>query len=259
MDIKTSLEQIGLNKKQVEIYITLLQMGEGQVQEISNKTKIKRTTVYSVLDNLVKKNLVVFVDKGWHRIYYAENPRKVLLAFKEEQHDIQQKEKKYREVLPELASIYNIKAEKPKIRFYEGVEGIKQIYEETLLLAKGAEMLAYGSAVMIDKYFGKEWLNDYWKRRIKRKISVRAILEDSEVGKEYLRTDKENLRQTRLVSKDKFPFTNLINVFGNKVYIISFKNMMGVIIESADVAGTQRAIFELAWLGAEKITQKYSH
>lgn len=48
-----------------------------------------------------------------------------------------------------------------------------------------------------------------------------------------------------------------INIFANKLAIISFKEQMGVIIESADVAKTQRAIFELAWLGAKNIKKWY--
>ena len=34
--------------------------------------------------------------------------------------------------------------------------------------------------------------------------------------------------------------------------IASYRDQMGVIIESKEIADTQRAIFELAWLGAEK-------
>ena len=81
MDIKTSLEQLGLKDRQIEIYLALLQMGEATIQEIAAKTKIKRTTVYSVLDNLVSKGLVTFIDKDWHRAYFAENPKKVLVYF----------------------------------------------------------------------------------------------------------------------------------------------------------------------------------
>lgn len=75
-------------------------------------------------------------------------------------------------------------------------------------------------------------------------------------GREHQKNDRKENRVTRLVPKDKFPFSNEINIFGNKVMIASFKDQIGVIIESADVARTQRAIFELAWLGTEKYNKK---
>jgi len=249
MDIKSSLEQIGLRRRQIDLYLTLLQMGEATVQEIARKTKIKRTTVYSILDGLIAKGLAVFIDKGQHRFYYAENPKKVLIYFKDQKQNLENSEKKFTEILPELASLYNISATKPKIRFYEGVEGLKQVFEETLLLKSGEEILAIATAALIHEVLGDEWVKNYLARRVAGKIHQRAIVEDSPWGREHQKNDRKENRLTRLVPKEKFPFSNEINIFGNKVMIASFKDQIGVIIESADVARTQRAIFELAWLG----------
>lgn len=252
MDIKTSLEQIGLRKRQINIYLALLQMGEATVKEIANKTKIKRTTVYSILDGLIAKGLAIFIDKGQHRFYYAENPKKVLIYFKDQKQNLENSEKKFSEILPELASLYNIKGTKPKIRFYEGVEGLKQVFEETLMLKSDEEILAIATATLIHEALGDEWVKYYLSERTGKKIHQRAIVEDSAWGREHQKNDRKENRITRLVPKEKFPFANEINIFGNKVMIASFKDQIGVIIESADVARTQRAIFELAWLGAKK-------
>lgn len=255
MDLKDALVQLGLKDRQIEIYLALLQMGEGSIQEIAAKTKIKRTTVYSVLDTLVQKGLVTFLDKGWHRAYFAENPKKVLVYFKDQKQNIENQEKKFSEVLPELSGLYNVSATKPKIRYYEGVEGLKLIYEETLLLKPKEEMLAYGQAELIYKILGDEWVESYLARRRKAKIFQRAIVEDSPLAQAHKKNDSEENRETILIPQDKFPFVNEINIFGNKLSIVSFKEQMGVIIESADVAKTQRAIFELAWLGAKSLNK----
>ncbi len=252
MDIKSSLEQIGLKKSQIDSYLALLQMGEATIQEIANKTKIKRTTVYSILDGLIAKGLAIFIDKGQHRYYYAENPKKVLIYFKDQKQNLEHREKKFSEVLPELASLYNISGTKPKIRFYEGVEGLKQVFEETLILKPNEEILAIATAATIHEVLGDEWVDNYLSFRVKGKIKQKAIVEDSPLGRKHQKNDKKENRITRLVPKEKFPFANEINIFGNKVMIASFKDQIGVIIESADVARTWKAIFELAWLGAGK-------
>ena len=79
---------------------------------------------------------------------------------------------------------------------------------------------------------------------------MRAIVEDSELGRKHKEQDKEELRKTRLVPKEKFPFKNEINIYGDKVMIASYADLMAVVLESKDVAQTQRAFFELAWEGA---------
>ncbi len=255
MDIKSSLEQIGLRKRQIDIYLALLQMGEATVQEIANKTKVKRTTVYSILDVLIANGLATFIEKEGHRTYFAENPKKVILYFKNQEQELKTKLNKFSEIIPELSSIYNIQATKPKIRFYEGVEGLKQVFEETLTIKPHEEILAIATAALIHEVLGDEWVNNYLTRRVGGKIKQRAIVEDSAWGREHQKNDKKENRVTRLVPKEKFPFSNEVNIFGNKVMIASFKDQIGVIIESADVARTQRAIFELAWLGADKYSK----
>jgi len=255
MDIKQSLEQIGLKQKQIEIYLLLLQMGEAMVQDLSTKTKIKRTTVYSTLDSLVSLGLVIFVDKSFHRYYYAENPKKIAIYFKDKKQDIENQEKRFSEVLPELSGLYNLKATKPKIRYYEGSEGIKQIYKETLLLKPGSELLGYTTADILHDFLGDDFVKFYLDGRVKAKISAKVIAPKTEMAQIHVQNDRAEMRETILIDAEKFPFTNEINIFGSKVSIISFKDLMGVVIESADVASTQKAIFELAWLGAKTMEE----
>jgi hypothetical protein len=58
------------------------------------------------------------------------------------------------------------------------------------------------------------------------------------------------------VPAGQFPFTNEIDIYGNKVAILSYTGeLLAVIIESESVARTQRMIFELAWLGAGKFNK----
>lgn len=252
MELENQLESFGLLPKEIAIYLNLLQLGSSSIKEISAKSGIKRTTVYSILDSLIQKGLVIFSKKNNHREYFAENPSKIPHILEEKIRQIELKQKNILDALPELASIYNVKTTKPKIRYYEGIEGIKQLFEETLELNSGEETLAYSSAESIHKYL-KEYVLDYLKRRIAKGITQRAIAEDSPEAREHQKNDQKELRQTILVSQKNFPFSNEINIFRNKVSIASYRDLLGVIIESAEIAKTQRAIFELAWIGAQQV------
>lgn len=253
MELDTLLQNFGLNEKQIVIYTTLLQLGNANIQEIARKSKIKRTTAYSVLDTLIQRGLINFSQKGAHREYFAEDPKKLPSILEEENRKLEFKQKSLLSALPELSSIYNSKASKPKIRFYEGVEGLKQIYEETLLLKPDEEMFAFGQATLIHQFLGDQWVESYLSRRRDKKIFQRSLVEDSPAGIEHQKNDKNENRQTILIPQDKYPFISEINIFGNKISIVSFKELMGVVIESPDVAKTQKSIFELAWLGAKGI------
>jgi len=256
MGIHKIIEKLDLNQKQANIYFALLQMGTGRIQEIAKNTSLKRTTTYSILDGLVQRGFVSVLKKGGHREYFAEDPKKLPQLFEREIQEIKRKQTNITEALPELASIYNAHATKPKISFYEGIEGIKRVFNETLELKKGEEILAYASAHDIHSFLGSDYVRNYLEQRVKKGIVQRAIAESSPEAIEHQKNDRQELRKTRLVDKNKFPFSNEINIFRNKMIILSYKDLLGVIIESAEIAKTQRAIFELAWLGAKEIEKK---
>lgn len=78
--IQASLEQFGLHKNQVQVYLSLLHLGSATIQDLTTNSKVKRTSVYKALDNLVLRGLVTFEAQEGHRIYFAENPNKALMA-----------------------------------------------------------------------------------------------------------------------------------------------------------------------------------
>ena len=58
MDIEKVLQEIGLNKKEVKVYVTLLQLGQDTAFRIASKSGIKRSTVYTILERLKSIGLV---------------------------------------------------------------------------------------------------------------------------------------------------------------------------------------------------------
>ncbi len=74
-------------------------------------------------------------------------------------------------------------------------------------------------------------------------------------GRRYLiENDKKDLRETKLLDRDKFPFSvDQINIFANKMFIVSYKDLLVVMIESFAISKTMKSIFELAWLGAKQV------
>jgi len=251
-NLENSLQQFGLHKNQVQVYVSLLHLGSATIQKITLNSKVKRTSVYKALDNLVLRGLVTFEMRDGHRTYFAENPNKALMAVREEQQEIIRKEKQLLALLPELSSFYNSIPSKPKIRFFEGIDGLKQVYEETLLQKTGGEILTITPAGLLYKNFDSQWVTNYLARRIEKKIRARTIADDSIMARKHHLNDKKELRVSRLVPEKIFCFKNEINIFENKVAIISLREQIGIVIDSVDVAQTQRAIFELAWLGAGK-------
>ena len=73
-------------------------------------------------------------------------------------------------------------------------------------------------------------------------------LQFDEKGKIVHLQDQQYYRKMRLIPEDQFNFTNEINIYDDKVSIISFKDeLIGMIIESNEISSSQRAIFDMCW------------
>jgi HTH-type transcriptional regulator, sugar sensing transcriptional regulator len=230
---------LGLDGRKADVYLAVLELGSGTVIEIAKKAKIKRTTCYDILLNLVDMGYVSGTVKGKKRLFIGEDPEKI-------KKDLKRKEGLISEILPMLKSIHNIKGVKPKIRYYEGIEGLKEAYDDTLKYS--GEILAFGSEDIYN-VLGRSFVEDYIKRRVRKNISVRAILPSTEyLEKEIFVRDIVQLRACKPIAKGKYPFSIEIDIYGKqKVALISNKEQLAVIIESTEIFNTLKFIFNLCW------------
>ena len=233
------MEQLGLEGKKADVYLACLELGGSSVIDIAKKANIKRTTAYDILVDLQKSGLVSQTIQGKKRLFIGEDPEKI-------KRDLERKEAAFSEILPMIKSLYNVKGTKPKIRFYEGVDGLKECYLDTLKYS--GEILALGSEHAA-RVLSTNWLLSYVKDRVKKKIYLKAIVADSQlVRKEFLSKDREQMRISKTIDSGKYPFSIEINIYGHqKVFLMSPNEQIGLIIEGLEIHKTLKSMFELIW------------
>jgi sugar-specific transcriptional regulator TrmB len=252
LDLKKSLEYIGFSQKEILVYLALLELGKGTVTEISRKAGINRPTGYHVLSSLATKELVKVSGKEPKQEYVAESPDQIekllLKKIEEDQKFIDEA----RKIIPELKSIHNV-SDRPKVLFYEGKEGLEKVYEDTL--TSQGEILAYASVEDIQPTL-PHYFPEYYKRRAKKGIKIRAIFPESSDARERANLDKEEIRESLIIPSEKFGFHPEINIYDNKVMIASWREKLGIIIESTEIADAMKKIYELSWAEAKRLDKE---
>ena len=160
--------------------------------------------------------------------------------------------KEIKNILPELKSLHNV-AGRPKVRFYEGKQGLIEVYEDTL--TSHETILAYATVDDMHRAL-PNYFPEYYKRRAEKGVAIRAIIPATEIGKERASKDKEEMRETALIPPDKYYFSPEINIYDDKVMIASWREKLGIIIESAEIADAMKKIHELAWAEAKRLDKK---
>jgi HTH-type transcriptional regulator, sugar sensing transcriptional regulator len=248
-NLNINLTSVGFSANESQIYLALLELGKGTVSQITRNAGINRTTGYEVLNNLVAKGLVTISGKKPRQEYAAESPDKLQRYFDEQMQRNQQYSITVANLVPQLKSLHNV-ADRPQVRFYEGKEGLVQVYEDTL--TSHEPIRAYAS-VEDTQHTLPDYFPKYYKRRAAKGIKIRAIFPKTPEAQELVKHDGEEMRETALVPSKEYSFTPEVNIYDNKVMIASWKEKLGIVIESGEIADMMKKIFELAWAEAKRL------
>ncbi len=245
MDLTQILQNTGLSEKEAKIYLSLLELQEALPSTIARKANVKRPTTYVILEQLQSKGLVGHIKKGKFLYFRAQNPHSLI----EDQYD---KCKMIEKALPDLLQLHEKYTATPQMSVYEGKEGLIKIMEDTLTTK--TELLCWAD-VTIAVTSLKDYYPTYIAKKVKRKIYLRGIFCYDKLALRFKEHSKDELREVHLIPQKKFPFKNEINIYDDKVAIISHEDKIGVIIQNKNIADTQRSIFELGFEYA-KILEK---
>lgn len=243
-DLQRILESIGLPEEHAQLYIAGLQRGSAPASEYAKATGLNRITAYNMLEQMVHNGHFTMVKNRRAKWYAPVAPEYLSIEARKSADALHR-------ALPELRSLQGSKYRKPHVRFFEGWEGVRTVYDDTLT-AK-SELLNFANSAVV-RQFWPSYDDEYVAERVKRGIHLRGIAPDDDAGRRVHGEDRKKLREIRLVPAKDFDFTNEINIYDSKVAICSFPPasmgeaaMFGVIIESKEVAETQKQIFEMAW------------
>lgn len=138
--IEKILKESGFSEKEVSVYLALFALGSAVVSGIAKRAAINRSTAYVILDLLAKRGLVSFAERRGVRLYNAASPEHLVQY-------LEKSAKKYanlagvvKKAMPELKSLQKAGQaiqSRPKVQLFEGQEGIKTVYEETLASLEG--------------------------------------------------------------------------------------------------------------------------
>jgi len=246
-DLLHIVESIGLPPEESALYLAGLSLGSSPASAFAKRAGMNRITAYNHLESLAKRGLLTVVQAKSGKKYAPVSPEEFALEARKNVDALHR-------VLPELRALQGASFRSPQVKFFQGWEGVKRVYEDTLT-AEG-ELLNFANSALVRAHW-EHYDEEYVAERVRRKLHLRGIAPDDEAGKHVHGLDHKALREIRLVPAKDFNFNNEINIYDQKVAIVSFGEgegeLFGIIIESADVADTQRQIFEMAWRYAKVV------
>lgn len=235
MNEKQILQEFGLNNRETEIYLNLLNEKICNASKLAKLCNINRTTTYLELERLIRKGLVNYIIKNSKRYYRANSPNQLLkiLEIKKEQ---------IKSILPNLKQRHH-SIELFKIEVFEGKKGIQNFYQN--VLDEGKEILAFG--VTGKAFETMEFVFPHFvKKYIKKKIRARYLANYD--AKKLLQNLPKNFVEIKYLPEQyKSEITTII--YSGKIVLQSLikENMFVVLIKDKKLYEGYKAYFEFMW------------
>ena len=242
MTIDEQLKELGLTKSESKIYLYLLEEGISSPPEIARGTGIARTNCYNILVTLKDEGLIEEQEKGKRKAYLASDPEALLRS-------IQKKKEVVERLIPDLRALYTIQKNKPKIRFYDEFDQVKEIYWQATNTDK---LLALGSTKhLTDK--DPEFFRAFEQALKDKGVFVQDLITKSseKVGVAETKKILKGMYDFQLLPEKYSDFPTDILVWNDNIALITLTEpIFGTVITNPTLAQTFRYIFEMVREGA---------
>lgn len=248
--VKAYFKKLGFVSEYADIYLALYRYGEQTISELARNSKVERTKIYRLTDELKSANLIETVVRYKRTIYKAAPISNLHITIAQREQDL----KVLQNELKNISSILEAEGlESPvtRVQFYKGYEGVKQMFwNET---RSKSEVLCILSENMQSKT--KATFFERWASRCNDlDLKFRGVVGDGFIKTQQewqKRNVKEKLSnwQARYVPDDVFLITHSTVIYNDVVAYYSWRDgeIFGVEIYNQDIANAQKAFFEMLW------------
>ncbi len=234
------LKEIGLTDDESAVYLASLSLGTTTVLKIAKATNIKRTTIYGIIDSLKEKGLMRVELKGLKQLYAVESPERLNLM-------LERKKDEFAKNLPEFMALYKLDGGESVIKYYTGLQTMKDIYRETLKEIKPHQDYLVIANEEKWRSLDPGFALSYTEERAKLPIKTRMLFQDSPTAREEKKFER-NFNHEIKILPESTPLNVDTLLLPNK--LITFEMTppyITVVIENKSIIELHRELFEIIW------------
>ena len=247
--IQDFLKEIGFSDKEAVIYLALIKVDSESILELARVTKIGRTTVYPLIENLKEKGFVEEVKEKGKTVYRAKTPDRIESFLQEQKIKIEEQVYHARDIIPQIKGIMRQDGDTPVIEYHEGREAIANAIKTRNFNSDTKDFFyTIYPRDSVENLFTKKELQIARSVRIDNKIHAKSIYTYKKG--EY---SPDNTGDRIHIDSKEYPVNADISVYGDTIHIHTLgENLGSIYIKSKDVAETLKTLFKLAFKQANK-------
>lgn len=256
MPIKSTLKELGLNDKEIEVYLALIKQGKTTPATLAKTTKINRATVYNIAKGLQSKGIIA-EDLSGKTLYFTPLPLSSLeQIISRPIRELQEKQSVVKKAMDELSLITaNKEYPVPKIRFVEENQLENFLYEniekwQKSIIATDKVWWGTQDYTFLENY--EEFTDWYWRQPFAKEVKMYQVSNESPIEEKMRK--KHPLPERDIRFSQDLNFTSSIWVGGEYLIMVVTKQHPFYLFEihDATLAHNMREVFKKMWKETDK-------
>lgn len=239
-EIMQALHLYGFSTNESIVFISLLEILEGTVTDISKRANLPRSTVQSVIEKLRDKGFVESFRKNKVLNYTTVSLNKLTTSLREKEEIIEK-------AIPSLRQIVNAAKLESSLQVVYGLVNIKTVFEDMLDMYRGGlrNVYAISNLSKLEETLPKFFPAWALKEAVYPVEIQMLVPEESVVNQNTLKNPRMKIKRI----PREYSFPGDMTIVGTKVifFHLDKKNPHAYIVDSREVSEMQKNIFQLLW------------
>jgi HTH-type transcriptional regulator, sugar sensing transcriptional regulator len=241
------LTTLGLTPGEAKAYLAMIQIGPSRVGKIVEISGVSQSKIYNVLDRLILKGLASYNIQDNIKHFQSLEPSRLKDYVLKKEFEVRKQKESLSQIIQDLSkNIYSTKRSASEI--FVGERSLRSAYIVLLDNAKKGDVLRYFYPYSDFHENASPFYSRFYKYQKSKGIVERGIVSlDFKNSKHF----KEIPKDVKLRHVD-FPLPGTIDIFMNKLLIVDWKTITGILITSSEIAGIFVDYFDNIWKIARK-------
>lgn len=240
--IRPLLRRVGLEEKEVEVYLAVLALKVARAAAIAKAAKQSRSNTYLILRSLSAKGLVAEVERGKVIHFMAEPPQRLQMYVQERERELKSLEPLLENIIPTLSGMTKPLTGVPRVSTLKGMEGMRQLYRDAL----SHEIVGVFNPQAMYDTFNENIVTMLFGKNAS--LRGRDLFVASEASERFIGEVKQNEDYQVRMLPPTAQFDSDTICFEDTVAFFAYDDELTIVrMENKNIADSFRAWFELMW------------
>jgi sugar-specific transcriptional regulator TrmB len=235
-------KEIGLSQNESLVFLALTALGPAPASQVAKASKVKRSTTYFVLEQLVERGIVVASRGGKTDIYRALEPQRVV--------DFYSRKLEYlRDAVPALEQLRRVEVQFPSHEIFKDADARRKLLD--IAASAQGEALAWINPLNLQRSKFDSLYGKIFATLQKRRSFVRLLAPNLPALRSFIEQDPVSYRSTRLLPMELFPQETDTFLIDTWIITILPKASAAIVENSEPLSSSRRSTFDASWELAE--------